>query len=575
MNNKKRKNNLPFFVFSGKMVLNRTLIFSFLLLVVSSCKKEKQAPPPAQDVNFVRAESFLSKDRDSAFYYFNKVTTVSRDSLRIALSFSNMAIIQSDAGDYFGAQESLLTSLKFLNEKKDQDFNCLSANYSELGLSSYQLKNYDTALSYYDRALKFTKYKASRLIILNNKAAVYQDIKAYPKAIETYQEIISGTKGNLTDYAMVLTNLSFTKWLQTPSYNAAPELLKALDIRIRENIVWGQNSSYAHLADYYTASRPDSALLFAEKMYAVSRSLKSPYDQREALQKLIRLSPAEKAKSYFDIFQQLDDSLQTARNSAKNQFALIRYETEKNKADNLRLQKENTEKKYQLIKQEIIIGSILIIVFAGAAFGSFWLRKRKQRLEQEANTAIAENLLRTSKKVHDVVANGLYRVMTEIDNLDNIDKDSLLDKIELLYEKSRDISYEDLRPSNQDFSEKISDLLSSFITENTKVVQLGNTEALWEKVNPQAKEEIEHVIQELLVNMRKHSRASSVFIRFERIKKAIHISYTDNGVGIAESTKFNNGLRNTGNRIDSICGKINFDTKAEKGLKVRISFPVS
>lgn len=66
-------------------------------------------------------------------------------------------------------------------------------------------------------------------------------------------------------------------------------------------------------------------------MFEIAKQLDSPDDQLEALQKLIALEPSEKSKFYFSKYQKINDSLQTARSKAKNQFALIRYETEKEK----------------------------------------------------------------------------------------------------------------------------------------------------------------------------------------------------------------------------------------------------
>ena len=165
--------------------------------------------------------------------------------------------------------------------------------------------------------------------------------------------------------------------------------------------------------------------------------------------------------------------------------------------------------------------------------------------------------------------------MTEIENQEHIDKERVLDKIEELYEKSRDISYEEHQPIEALFHEQISELLTSFATENTKMLIAGNTPELWDSINAEVRYEVVHILQELMVNMKKHSGASSVGVRFEQKSDQIYIYYTDNGIGMDESTQRNNGLRNTGNRIDTIKGAITFDTKAKKGLKILISFPLS
>ena len=559
--------------------MKKTLLFLLFIFSIVACHKKQDKTNThytfTKDINYDLAESLFNKNNDSAFYYFNKVVTTSKDSLNIAMSYNYMAVIQAEASDYSGGQESLMMSLKFLNDKKESNFSCLSSDYNELGLNLLHFKNYDLALDYYDKSIKYSNNKAFNLIALSNKALIYEKAKKYTQAIKLYNDVLSVKEMSQQEYARILSNFTKTKWLQNPDYKAAPYFLKALHIREKENNIWGKNASYAHLADYYTPIQPDSALFFAHKRYQVSKDLKSPDDQIEALKKLIELSPPQETKRYFDTYQKLDDSLQTARNAAKNQFALIRYEAEKNKSDNLKLQKENTDKKYQIIKQRILLFSTLLLFLAGSVISVIWYKKRKQRLELEAQNSIRESQLKTSKKVHDVVANGLYRVMTEIENQERLDRNSILDKLENMYEKSRDISYEELEFSDQNFHLKISDLLRSFATETTRIVLVGNTAGLWEKVSTQNKMEIEHVLQELMVNMDKHSEASNVAVKFMQTNNCIHIYYTDNGIGMSKERQFNNGLTNTGNRIKSIHGEIIFDTKAEKGLKVQISFPVS
>ncbi|PTS96865.1 ATP-binding protein [Pedobacter sp. HMWF019] len=517
---------------------------------------------------------------DSSFVYFNKAKEESLkngDSILVAKSLINMAIISGDQGDYFGSQELSLSAIKYLNISNEKQKEILSSNYNNLGKMAHLLKNYDEATSFYIKAIALSNNEQSKIIYSNNIAINLSAQKRYHESLKYFEQLLKNkdVQKNNNNFSRILSNISKTKWLQNPNYNAAPDLLRALHIRENENDLWGQNASFSHLSDYYTKKQPDSALFYSREMYRVAMKIKSPDDQLQALQKLVKLSHQEETKQYFELYQKLEDSVQTARNAAKNQFAVIRYETEKNKADNLLLQKDNTEKKYQIIKQKIVSISTIFILVAASIIAVLWYKKRKQRLELEAQTAIRENQLKTSKKVHDVVANGLYRVMTEIENQEEIDKDRVLDKIEDLYEKSRDISYEEVKFTDQNFHERVSDLIKSFATDTTKVALAGNDPQLWKKVTAQVKYEIEHILQELMVNMGKHSGASNVAVKFEQKQDKINIYYTDNGIGMPEEMRFNNGLRNTGTRIESIHGEITFDTKVEKGLKIQISFPIT
>jgi signal transduction histidine kinase len=547
----------------------------FLLAVIFCCCACQQESPQVRIVNapdYKKAETFLDRRNDSAFYYFNRFVAGSKDSLHIGMAYNYMASIQSGAGDHFGGQESLLMSLKFLDAGKEKDRKCLSSTYNELGMTSFDLKNYDAAIGFYDQAIRLSSDDQLKAVVLNNKANAYQKKGDYLQALRLYQEVIAGMRPNGTAYARILTNVATTKWLAAPRYNAGPELLKALRIRQQQNDLWGENSSYAHLADYYAHRAPDSALRYAREMYAVACRLNSPDDQLEALEKLIRLM---QPKNYFARYIQLDDSLQTARNAAKNQFALIRYQAEKNKADNLKLQKDNSEERYQLIRQRIALYSLVLLILAGSLIARLWYRKRSQRLRYEARQQIQENQLRTARKVHDVVANGLYRIMTGIEHREELDKEQLLDQMETVYEQTRDISGEDQPHPGQLFHQSLAAMLKSFGSKSTKVLLVGNQESLWQGLPAQTLYEVEHVLQELMVNMKKHSRATAVLLRFEKEGQTIRIDYTDDGTGRPEALKFGTGLTSTGNRIKNIRGTLSFEANGARGLRIRITFPTA
>lgn len=547
----------------------------FLPILISCfcyCKNKQEQLPALRFPGFKKAESFFNINNDSAFYYFNLIATNSTDSLQTATALTYMGIIQTYQGDYFGGQESYLRSLTYLNERKESHRYCLQSNYNELGNNTLNLKNYDVAIGYFDKALQFTTSNDHQIITLNGKALAYQKKGAYKQADSLYQTIIDSIKNNPKEYARILSNQAKTRWLQQPGYPAAPELLQALSIRESIKDIRGLNASYAHLSDYYANIRPDSALYYAKKMYATAGQINSPDDELEALTKLLNLSPSKQLKQYIIRYEYLNDSLQTARNAAKNQFALVRYEAEKNKADNLQLQKDNAQKKVQLLRQQVILGFTIAFFVAAGIIARIWFRKRKQQMESASRLEIQENQLKTSQQVHDVVANGLYRIMTEIEHENTIKKETLLDKIEVLYERSRNISYEPSAAAHNDFSGTVSGLLTAFASSTTKVYVTGNSKSFWDLITTMAQLEIEQVLQELMINMKKHSDAQNVVIKFESHNDKIQILYIDDGVGFPADFHYGNGLTNTENRIKRIGGNFTFE-EISKGLKIRIYIP--
>ncbi len=543
-----------------------------LVLLLFSCSKKENVEKKFHNPYYDLAKKYRDSGKpDSAFIQFNQAKEFgiqNRDSLSIASSLINMAILLTNAGDYFGGQETSLQANKYLNENNPKHHYYLGSNYNNLGIATYNLKDYNNSLKLYNSAIKFSDDSLDTRMYLNNEAKVYQEIKDYNSALKIYDQILAKTAKNEKEYARVLTNIAKTKWLQNPSYNPVADFLKSLQIRKKENDLWGQNSSYAHLSDYYTLKLPDSALLYAHSMYNVAQTLKSATDQLEALQKLIKLSPPKETKHFFNVYEALNDSVQNAHSAAKNQFALIRYETEKSKADNLVLQKDNEEKKYQVI---ILAFGILLLAVAG----TLWYRKRKQKLDLEAKNSIRDSQIKTSKKVHDKVANKIYRVMSEVENKNDLDRNHLLDQLEYIYNTSRDISYEITENrQNKTFRQQLSDLFSAYVASTRSIDVIGNEDELWANVPENIASEIFIILLELMNNMKKHSQATVVKINFNRNHNIISINYHDNGIGLPEKVIYNNGLRNTETRIKNISGTITFETMEKTGLGILISFPI-
>ncbi|HFK5585935.1 TPA: tetratricopeptide repeat protein [Elizabethkingia anophelis] len=555
------------------------ILYFLLFVLMVSCIKTKEnnineTEKRADNPYYERAWSYLDqKEPVNAFQNFNKAKEIylkNNDSLGVGKCLMNMGIILADQGDYFGAQETSLEATKYFKENNKQDYYYIDSNYNNLGIICLNLKDYKKAIEFYNKAIKFSNKKEDVQMYLNNKAKTFQETKNYNEALKIYNKILEGGSKNKNEYSRALSNFAYTKWLQNPKNNYDFEFYKALNIRLKEKDLWGLNASYSHLADYYTQTKPDSALIYATKMYGVARALRSPDDQIEALQKLIVLENPEKSKQYFLTYQKLNDSLQTARSKAKNQFALIRYETEKNKANFQKAQADNVKKQNQILKQYAGLGILGLILIGGGAGSVIWYRRRRKRLEKEKELEIKKTELRYSKKVHDKVANKVYRVMSEVENVPEMKKEVLLDKLENIYEISRDISY-DHEPTDE---KHLVEMLESYSSqEEVQLVKVGIQEVGWDTFNKDTQSEVFNVLQELMTNMKKHSKATRVVIRMSRINEEITIRYTDNGVG-CDKLSPKNGIKNTGNRMESIGGTINFDAVSGEGFKAELKFSV-
>jgi len=129
--------------------------------------------------------------------------------------------------------------------------------------------------------------------------------------------------------------------------------------------------------------------------------------------------------------------------------------------------------------------------------------------------------------VHDEVANDVYQVMTKLQ-----DNSEILDDLENIYSKTRDISKDNsLIELNSSFEETINELLYTYKNESVGVITKGIKIVNWNALSNIKKVTIYRVLQELMTNMKKHSQASIVAISFSKNKNKIHINYKDNGIG--------------------------------------------
>lgn len=551
-------------------------IFCFLLLILFSCSEKeivenktttKKQPNPYYEKAFV----FLDKNEsDSAFFYLNKGRELflkRNDSFGLGKSFVNMAIIQESEGDNFGSIETSLQASKFFNEKDSAHYEILFSNYNNLGVASNNLKNYKDAKRFYDKAFLFTKDPIDKMALANNIAIVYHNEKHFDKAVKIYEKLIDSVGSKSEFYPKLLLNYTRSKWFQNPNYNPVKNYLRAEKLSDSLNDDWTKDASYAYLSAYYLDKNTDSAKSYSEKMLLLAKDLKYPVDQLEALQNLIRISDGPHSQKYFDAYSHIQDSLVNAQNKAKNQFALIRFESEEAKAENLLWQKEHEAHEFQVERQKFTIWAIIFFTSVVSVFIFIWIRRRRRRLITEANNQLQEQRLDFSKKVHDVVANGIYEVMSTIENQNDIPKEKILDKLELMYEKSRNLSYDN--NLQQEFNERISGLISSFDNGETKFIIIGNDLDFWSGINQFSQDELFQIIRELLVNMKKHSQATQVILRFIKDSNSHEIKYLDNGIGLPQSFMEKNGFNNMRSRLKEINGKLEIE-ESSNGLKLSI-----
>ncbi len=493
------------------------------------------------------------------------------DSSNAGRRLSEMASAQSQMTDHSGAQQTATEALKFLSES---DSSYISSAYNTIATAYRNQGFYQDAVTEWKNALKYSTTIRDSLSNLNNIALTLQDHKKYDEAIEIFENIIDRSNhSDITSQARFIDNLAYTKWLQDSSAIIQDELLKAVEIRRHENDENGLLASYDHLSDYYRSNSKKLSKMYADSLLKTAENIDSKSAQLNAIEKLIQLSPSEKAKDLSNRYIQLDDSIKSENIRVKNFFAKIKYDEEQKQREINDLEAETIKQKLEaeeLKNQTIILslGGILLLVSGG--FGFYYLRQKHTR-EKIREAYFTET--RISKKIHDELANDVYNVMS---GMQEIAPNDTMDKLEHIYKRTRNISRENSSiPMDENYLPHLLSTLSAAIPENTRLILRGENSINWNSLSTEKKIIIYRILQEMMINMNKHSEAGLVAIIFSEQKNSLNIHYSDNGTGASEkSLKSGNGIQNMENRIFSIKGRLNFETEQDKGLKIHIQIPI-
>ena len=240
-----------------------------------------------------------------------------------------------------------------------------------------------------------------------------------------------------------------------------------------------------------------------------------------------------------------------------------------------------------LVYNSFIYGSLFEITAFLGLIGNEILSVYNQRsnlLEKQKNhqaeiiKAIVESQEKERNKVgrelHDMIGANISVIKQQVDKTNT----TLISVIERTIDSVRNLSHGLVTPliKDDEFVDEINELcvLSSGLDLTVKS-HFHN----WTKIeNPERATHLYRIIQELLQNAVKHSKAHNVLIQFIINKEnELTVMYEDDGIGFDYESAFNNkglGLMNIDNRIKLIGSTVVYDTmKNGKGTTVTIIVP--
>ncbi|MHC0441336.1 tetratricopeptide repeat-containing sensor histidine kinase [Flavobacterium sp. 3-210] len=499
-----------------------------------------------------------------------------KDSTNIVFILAQVAQIQQVNGDYYGSRETLTEALPYI-KKKDIYTATINTLY---GIAEKELSNFDDAIYYYNQGLKDCPDPSCKENTLNNIAVVYTHQKKYNQAIKILDSI-SNIKTS-ADQSENFKARYIDNWGYALSKNGQTDKgLKLIkySLELRKNVPYdyGSIESNLHLAELYTENDPLQSKDYALKAYKTATKLHSIDERLEALSYLMINKSLTNNTDYAKQFSFLNDSIIKVRNNFKNKFAKIKYDSQKEKDENQKLRLEKAENQLFLERAQFK-QYLFIVIFCFLSILIFYLRKyyRKINRIEKIKTAY-DTETRIAKDIHDELANDVFDTITFTQTQSLTAENNtgiLLQKLNHIYTRVRGISRENNDiDTGKNYSRNLKEMLSTYSDKNINVSINGVEKINWDVIEELKKITIHRVLQELMVNMKKHSEASVVVLKFETDSNKIFINYSDNGKGSEKSKIIKNGLQNMENRILSVKGAITFETEPQKGFKAKITMP--
>ena len=527
---------------------------------------------------------FNLKQKDTAFNYFNKSIEAfknSKDSSNVVYSSIMMSLILLEKSDYYDLEAVNTDALKFISTTDKNHKHNYSSVYNNLGIAFKETFDFEKSLQFYKKARHYAQNNDARMALTNNIAAIYtlsgQPQKALALLIPMDQLQSQDKNASISIQTSNQIGLAFLK-LKDP--RSLPYFLKGLRLREKENDAVGLVNSYAHVANFYKTNGSIAlSKTYALKSYQGAVKLGLAQERLTALELLASTSQGEASSQYLTAYFKLNDSLVAVKQKNKNQFAKMRYDFSQQLEQNQLLKTQEVEKNLKIAtsQSQILLLLFLGVISLGLVF--FRLNYLKQKSKKEILREGYNTETRISKQLHDELANDVYHVMAfaETQLLDEeSNKESLLNSLDKIYKRTRNISKENSAiDTGPNFENHLKEMMVNFSNQEVNILINGIDSVPFSVLEDHKKIIIYRVLQELLVNMKKHSQATLVVLSFKKMDHNIQIDYSDNGIGInADIIPSKNGLQNMESRVAAINGTLSFGPASGKGFKASFTVPV-
>ncbi len=514
-----------------------------------------------------------------------------KDTLNMIYSLNGLGSYTADIDSTSSSSEYYIKAIE-IAEQSNNEFE-LGFLYNNFALLKLRLGAPEEAIKDLDRGLEIAKKLNSirlELILIDNYGYYYSSIDSIDLAKKQYEYALDVAKErNFPQIELLaMINLSSIERLQGNVKRGDSLANVSLEIAKQKNVKhfisyiylelahsqvnnheYGKALKFLDSAAYYAKFGPRGDIMLSYYLQK-SNLFKQKGDYKSALEfyiKMDELSDSLNRETHLQIMTQIQLKYDVEKKEMQRIKEKLSYENK------IRIKEENEAK----IRQWFIVlfFSFLLII----SFISILYFRNKNYQETKFSNAMIDLLEkereRIARDLHDGIGQNLIIIKNKFNNL-NIEKTIMYEEINenlsSTLEDVRSISRSLIPPELKRLGlHKSIDKMLNEIAKSTGLVVSSDLDLLDKiKLSKSNEVRIYRIVQELLTNTIKHSKATSLKVEFRKINNGYLIIYQDNGVGIQEEylqEKSSMGLRSIRSRLKMMNGTIRFE-KPDTGFKV-------
>lgn len=558
------------------------------------------------------AVCYLQNKYPEAIQYFQQAADIRKsinDRPGTGGALNNIAMTYQQQSNYSTAVSFYIEALKIFEELKDEKR--MAQTNNNIGSLYQELKNFPTSIKYTLKGLsgwQKLNHKAGISGSYVNIGNAYQALNNYSEARVYYEKALEAQKdltNNNYSMARIYHNMG-TNYIKLKDFEKAAQYLK-LEIPLKEQSGDKEGISSAHHSLgqlYYLTKKYDLAVEAYLKTEKLAREIGNKDNLRwayaglkEAYWAKGKLDLALKYSTYYD---QVKDSILNESSSRQIAEMQTKYETEKKEKENNELKRKTEVQQLQIKneaekrKNQMIIGLSAVAFLAASSLFLYNRRKLKQKAIYAAELAEEQKLRfksvieaeekersRIAQELHDGLGQMLSTARLNVAGLEDSiipeDKEWLDKSLKIIDDaciEVRHISH-NMMPSaliRLGLIPAIHELVNNI--NSSKQFKIDFNTNVKESLGSSLDITIYRIVQEVLNNMIKHSKADKINVGINKNDADLTINMKDNGIGFdTDKLKDSKGIgwKNIFSRVNMMDGTIKVESEPQKGTKVYIN----